>query len=83
MTVRDAKLATVHDMFRLAVARSGDLPFLAYPAVTDRAYLPDGASFSYGEAAERVDAVAAAYRAAGYGPGHRVALVLGNRPDYF
>ncbi|MCW5774687.1 MAG: AMP-binding protein [Rhodospirillaceae bacterium] len=38
---------------------------------------------TYGEAAARVEALAALYRAAGYGAGHRVALLLYNRPEHF
>jgi acyl-CoA synthetase (AMP-forming)/AMP-acid ligase II len=41
------------------------------------------ASVSYGEAAETVRGLAARYRAAGYGAGHRVALLLENRPEHF
>ena len=37
---------------------------------------------TYGEMLARVDATAAAYRAAGYGPKHRVAVLLENRPEF-
>lgn len=37
----------------------------------------------YAEAARAVNALAARYAAAGYGPGHRVALLLENRPSHF
>ena len=41
------------------------------------------ANVLYREAAEIVRALAEKYRRAGYGAGHRVALLLENRPDHF
>jgi acyl-CoA synthetase (AMP-forming)/AMP-acid ligase II len=38
--------------------------------------------FTYAEALERVADIAARYRARGYGPGHRVALLLETRPEF-
>ena len=38
---------------------------------------------SYGAARTRVDTLASHFDAAGYGPGHRVALALDNRPEFF
>ena len=40
-------------------------------------------AWSYGEVHARVSALAEAYRGAGYGPDHRVALLLENRPAHF
>ena len=40
-------------------------------------------TLTYGDAAADVDAVAARYQAAGYGVGHRVGLMLENRPAAF
>ena len=37
----------------------------------------------YSEARARVAALASRLRAAGYGPGHRVAIALDNRPEFF
>ena len=54
----------------------------APPPMAGRPYHPDGVEIGYGEARERVAALAALYRAAGYGRGHRVALLLENRPDF-
>src|SRR4029079_14307729 len=44
--------------------------------------LPDGFEITYSEAAGRIAELAAIYRAAGYGLGHRVATLLENRPEY-
>ena len=52
------------------------------PAGEGRGYLEAGFEISYGEAARQVEALAAIYRAAGYGLGHRVATLLENRPEY-
>ncbi len=41
------------------------------------------ATLTYGQAAAAVEAIAHRYRAAGYGVGHRVGLMLENRPAAF
>lgn len=74
---------TVYEMFLRSVGASGTLPFLAWTQCVERAYLPEGKEVSYAEAAAEIAHVAELYRRAGYGPGQRVALVLGNRPEYF
>lgn len=74
---------SVYGMFAAAVEASADLPFLVIPRCIERAYCRDGATFTYADAASRVAGVASSLRVAGYQPGHRVALVLGNRPDHF
>lgn len=75
--------ASVYDMFQAAADQSGSLPFLAYAKCPARDFEAAGAEYSYASSAKRVHALAVHYLAAGYGPGHRVALVLGNRPQYF
>ncbi len=57
-------------------------PLLAVPPLATRDYYPDGIEFSYGEVKRQVDALTARYSAAGYGHGHRIALLLANRPEY-
>ena len=74
---------TVYEQFAAAAKTSPDLSFLCYPASNDRGYLPEGAEFSYSQAYKITKRLAARYLEAGYGPGHRVALLLGNRPDHF
>jgi crotonobetaine/carnitine-CoA ligase len=73
---------TIGAVFESTVASHGDRPFLAVPANPARAYLPSGLEITYAEAGRRVDALRAAYRAAGYGLGHRVATLMENHPDY-
>jgi acyl-CoA synthetase (AMP-forming)/AMP-acid ligase II len=57
--------------------------FLRAPAAAELPYAPDGFIYRYGEALERIDALRAAYAAAGYGHGACVALLLENRPEFF
>jgi acyl-CoA synthetase (AMP-forming)/AMP-acid ligase II len=71
--------ATMAEAFADTVAASGPRPFLIVPAPAAGA---PGAEIAYGEAAEAVSALRARYRAAGYGLGHRVALLLENRPAF-
>ena len=67
-------MTTVFSAFERSAAARGRKPFLEYP--------PEKIRLSYGEALERIAAIAARYRARGYGAGHRVALLLENRPDF-
>ena len=73
----------VFEAFSATAGASPDKPFLCIPARTARDYLPDGAEYSYRAALERIEALRALYAQAGIGHGHRVALLLGNRPEYF
>ena len=73
---------TIGAAFAGAVSAHGDRPFLSVPAHAARAYLPSGFEISYGEAGRRIEALAAVYREAGYGLGHRVATLLENHPDH-
>src|SRR5258708_12666615 len=73
---------TIGAAFSAAVSAHADRPFLAVPANEGRAYLPSGFEMSYGEAGKRIDELAALYRQAGYGMGHRVATLLENHPEH-
>jgi len=73
---------TIGAAFAATVAQHADRPFLAVPANPDRGYLASGFEISYGAASKRVEELAAIYRQAGYGVGHRVATLLENRPEY-
>ena len=75
-------METVYQAFSAAVERFTDNAFLCVPALTGRDYLPDGTEQSYGAAAEAVERLRHRYASAGYGCGHRVALLLGNRPEF-
>ena len=71
---------TVHGQFRAAVAQYPDRPFMAVLPETAAVYGIPAGEITYAEAGAAVDALMARYRAAGYGPGHRIGLRLENRP---
>ena len=73
---------TVHDAFRASADAHPGAAFAAVPAKTGREYYAQGHEITYGAALAQVEALIAAYRAAGYGLGHRVALMLDNRPEH-
>ena len=74
--------ATVHEAFERSAQRRPDADFLFIEAVTAGVYgLPPGA-ISWHTAAAEVAALRQRYQAAGYGHGHRVGLLLENRPDF-
>ena len=58
------------------------LPCLAVPPRSQRDYDPEGLLWSYGEVAARASRLIERYAAAGYGHGHRVSLLLENRPAF-
>jgi acyl-CoA synthetase (AMP-forming)/AMP-acid ligase II len=67
-------VTTVFSAFERSAAVHGTKPFLEMPAWK--------LSLTYAQALDRVADIAARYRARGYGPGHRVALLLENRPEF-
>ena len=65
-----------------ATARPNATMLLA-PASAGLPYAPDGFRRSYGEMRREVSDIRARFADAGYGAGHRVALLLENRPEFF
>jgi acyl-CoA synthetase (AMP-forming)/AMP-acid ligase II len=61
---------TVYAAFERTARRHGGRPFLHPPG------------FGYAETLDKVRSLAARYASRGYGRGHRVALKLGNRPEF-
>ncbi|HYM30164.1 MAG TPA: AMP-binding protein [Candidatus Cybelea sp.] len=76
-------MQTVFAAFMASAEASPDAAFLCAPPAPGRAYHPSGVAFSYGEARAAILDLKARYAAAGYGLGHRVALLLENRPEFF
>ena len=66
--------ATVFAAFEETAARAGTAEFLADPS--------GNSTLSYARARAEIDALAQRYAQAGYGHGHRVALLLENRPAF-
>ena len=74
---------SVYDIFRTAAERHADGAFLHIPAQANAGYADGPIELTYGEADEQVARLRENYRRAGYGSGHRVALMLQNRPEFF
>jgi acyl-CoA synthetase (AMP-forming)/AMP-acid ligase II len=75
--------ATVFEAFARAAARHGEKPFLAVLPETAEVYGLGAGEISYGEALATITALTSAYRAKGYSAGHRVGILLENRPAFF
>ncbi len=74
---------TIAAAFEAAAARWPDHAFVAVLPETAAAYGIESGELRYGAAQQRILALRAAYARAGYGPGHRVGLLLDNRPAFF
>ncbi|MEM1111713.1 MAG: AMP-binding protein [Pseudomonadota bacterium] len=74
---------SVYDAFtKNAIAHTGR-PFLHIPAVATKAYSGGAIDLTYGDAAQAIDTTLSRYQEAGYGNGHRVAVLLENRREFF
>ena len=74
---------TVYDAFVRIAKRRGDAAFLFVEPITAAAYGIDAGPRSWREVAGEVERLRGLYAQAGYGHGHRVGLLLENRPAYF
>jgi acyl-CoA synthetase (AMP-forming)/AMP-acid ligase II len=74
---------TVFAAFMATAEHAGSAPFLCVPPRPERTYHPAGIELTYAEVREAVLELQRAYEGAGYGHGHRVALLLENRPEFF
>ncbi|HSN33548.1 MAG TPA: AMP-binding protein, partial [Ideonella sp.] len=74
--------ATVHALFAATAARTPGADFLCVEPVTARAWGLAPCTLGWGDAAREVERLRAAYAAAGWGHGHRVGLLLQNRPAF-
>ena len=72
---------TIFEALAASAAAAPRNPLFCVPKGTS--YAPLGFEWTYEDVLGRVERLAARFREAGYGPGHRVALLLGNRPDHF
>ena len=76
-------MKTAFDAFMASADAAPGNACLAAPAMAGRAYHPGGVEYTYAEVRDRIEALRQTYAAAGYGHGHRVALLLENRPEHF
>ncbi|HSE93614.1 MAG TPA: AMP-binding protein, partial [Methylomirabilota bacterium] len=74
---------TVFDAFMRTAQAAPDNVFLCAPPAAGRAYHPGGVEFTYAQTKGAALALMERYASAGYGHGHRVALLLENRPEFF
>ncbi|HPD93221.1 MAG: AMP-binding protein [Rhodobacter sp.] len=81
--MRPITAATVHDAFGQAALRWPDRPFLATLPETAKVYGIAPGEMTYGAAQDEVARLRTALAAAGLGPGHRLMLLLENRPAFF
>ncbi len=75
--------ATVTEAFGDAAVRHPQRPFLHVLPETAHHYGIDAGELTYGGALVQVERLTRRYQAAGYGHGHRVGLLLENRPAFF
>ena len=73
---------SVYSVFCATAEQYRDKDFLHIPARAAASYADNSIDLSYGEAAKRVEALKTVYANSGFGNGHRVALMLQNRPDF-
>lgn len=76
-------LTTIGAAFRRAAEAYAPNPFLAVPPSSTRGYHRQGFEIDYAKAGREVARLAATYRQSGIGHGHRVAMLLENRPEHF
>jgi len=74
---------TVYDAFATTAAAAPDAAFLCAPPAPNRPYHAQGVEYTYGQTRAEVERLRRAYANAGFGHGHRVALLLENRPEFF
>lgn len=74
--------ATPFDALMRSAAQSPDHLCIAAPASARLPWAPMGFALSYGQVAGAVAALRDGYRAAGYGTGSRIAVLMGNRPEF-
>lgn len=74
---------TVFAAFQATAARHAQGPFLRVLPETAKAYAIPPGDLSYGQAQAEIARLREAYRQAGYGHGHRLGVLLENRPAFF
>src|SRR2546422_7906797 len=74
---------TVDEAFMATAEAAPDNAFLVVPPAPGRAYHPDGVELTYARTRAEVVRMRELYAAAAYGHGHRVAVLLEERPEFF
>ena len=73
---------TLYDTFRVTAARWAGQGAYAVPPMPGRSYHPDGKEYTWRETALAAEALRERYARAGYGHGHRVAILFEQRPEF-
>lgn len=76
-------MKTVYGVFNHSRSEFGSHDFLHIPAVSAQKYHQGAINYTYDQAHEEISKLALIYQVAGYGRGHRVGILLDNRPDFF
>lgn len=75
--------STIGDAFARAAKAYGPRPFLAAPAGAHRVCHQQGYEIDFATADREVNQLCETYRSRGFGHGHRIAMLLDNRPEHF
>lgn len=76
------QLGTLYQSLQRTVAQFGERAAYVVPTMRGRAYHPDGKEFTWKQTWDEVQKRKRYYEAAGYGPGHRVAILFDQRPEF-
>jgi crotonobetaine/carnitine-CoA ligase len=74
---------TLYASLQRAAARYPHRSAYAVPPMAGRAYHPDGWEITWAQTLAEVERKKTVYAAAGYGKGHRVAILFDQRPEFF
>ena len=74
---------TLFDSLQRTAREYGARPAYAVPPMRGRAYHPDGWEVTWAQTLEAVEEKRRLYQAAGFGHGHRVAILFNQRPEFF
>jgi acyl-CoA synthetase (AMP-forming)/AMP-acid ligase II len=74
---------SVYQLFLETANQYAGNPFLHIPAIAATGYSDSAIDISYEEARRQVQTLKSEYAGQGYGRGHRVAILLENRPAFF
>ena len=76
------ELGTLYQSLLRTVRKYGDRPAYAVPPMKKRPYHPDGWQVTWAEVLAAVERRTQHYADAGYGPGHRIAILFEQRPEF-
>jgi crotonobetaine/carnitine-CoA ligase len=74
---------TLFESLQRTARKYGDRPAYAVPPAPARAYHPGGWEVTWAQTLAAVEEKKQAYSRAGYGYGHRVAMLFDQRPEFF